>query len=110
MTEPMASLPVQNQFVGRSNAPAIGSAQRRRHRAGPVTLCWRCRPSQPGQNLHSSDIAICPVAALRDDPPDEVLILPWNIAEEVKTQLADLTERGVRFVTAVPELRVHHKG
>jgi len=32
------------------------------------------------------------------------LILPWNIAEEVKTQLAqDLPN--TQFVTAVPELR-----
>jgi hypothetical protein len=43
---------------------------------------------------------------LRDDPPDEILILPWNIAEEVKAQLADVAERGVRFVTAVPRLEI----
>jgi hypothetical protein len=35
-----------------------------------------------------------------------VLILPWNIAVEVKAQLADLTEQGVRLVTAVPELSI----
>jgi hypothetical protein len=47
---------------------------------------------------------------LPDEPPDEVLILPWNIAEEVRAQLADLIERGTRFVTAVPELRVCQQG
>jgi len=41
---------------------------------------------------------------VRDDPPDEVLILPWNIADEVKAQLADLAEQGVRFTAAVPTL------
>ena len=61
--------------------------------------------AKQGKYLPGSHIPIRPPAALRDDPPDEVLILPWNIADEVKVQLADLAERGVRFVTAVPELR-----
>jgi hypothetical protein len=34
-----------------------------------------------------------------------VVILPWNIAREVQTQLADLVRSGPRLVTAVPELR-----
>jgi hypothetical protein len=34
------------------------------------------------------------------------MILPWNIAEEVKGQLADLGEGGVQFVIAVPELNL----
>ncbi len=37
--------------------------------------------------------------------PDAVLILPWNIAEEVINQHAYIREWGGRFVTAVPELR-----
>jgi len=44
---------------------------------------------------------------LRDHPPDEVLILPWNLREEVMAQLADLRERGTRFITAIPELSVY---
>jgi SAM-dependent methyltransferase len=37
---------------------------------------------------------------------DYVLILPWNIAPEVVKQNAALKTKGVRFVTAVPELVV----
>ena len=33
-----------------------------------------------------------------------MVILPWNIAHEVRTQLTDLVDSGARFVTAVPEL------
>jgi hypothetical protein len=44
--------------------------------------------------------------ALRDDPPDEVLILPWNIADAVKAQLAELGAQGTRFLTAVPSLEI----
>jgi hypothetical protein len=39
-------------------------------------------------------------------PVDCVLILPWNIAPEVVQQNAALKTKGVRFVTAVPELEV----
>lgn len=62
--------------------------------------------SKQGKFMPGSHIPIRPPAALRDNPPDFVLILPWNIATEVRTELADLADGGVRFVTAVPELRV----
>jgi len=74
----------------------------------PDLLPYVCdaAPAKQGKYLRGSHIPIRPPAALRDDPPDEVLILPWNIADEVKAQLADLAERGVQFAIAVPELRV----
>jgi hypothetical protein len=43
---------------------------------------------------------------LMREVPDYVLILPWNIAEEVRQQNAELTEHGTRFITAVPRLEV----
>lgn len=63
-------------------------------------------PAKQGKYLPGSHTPIRAPETLRAEPLDEVLILPWNIAEEVKAQLADLTEQGVRFVTAVPELSV----
>jgi hypothetical protein len=55
--------------------------------------------------MPGSHIPILPPEVLRDQRPDDVLILPWNIADEVKAQLADLAKQGTRFVAAVPELR-----
>lgn len=74
----------------------------------PDLLPYVCdaAPAKQGQYLPGSHIPIRPPAALRDEPLDEVLILPWNIAEEAKAQLSDLAEQGVRFVTAVPKLSV----
>jgi hypothetical protein len=60
--------------------------------------------SKQGKFMPGSHIPIRSPEALREDPPDDVVILPWNIAQEVQTELADLAHRGVRFVTAVPEL------
>jgi hypothetical protein len=35
---------------------------------------------------------------LHAKPPTEILILPWNIATEIKAQFADLAEKGTNFV------------
>lgn len=74
----------------------------------PDLLPYVCdaAPAKQGKYLPGSHIPIRPPAALRENPPDEVLILPWNIADEVKAQLDDLAGRRVRFVTAVPKLKV----
>jgi SAM-dependent methyltransferase len=60
--------------------------------------------SKQGKFLPGSHIPIYSPEALRENPPDYVVILPWNIANEVQSQLIDLVPRGVRFVTAVPKL------
>lgn len=62
--------------------------------------------AKQGKFMPGSHIPILPPAALKQDPPDYVLILPWNIAAEIRQQNADLTERGARFVTAIPRLEV----
>jgi len=68
-------------------------------------VCDRA-PAKQGKFMPGSHIPILPPQHLVDAPPDYLLILPWNIAEEVQRQNSALTTQGVRFVTAVPELRV----
>lgn len=62
--------------------------------------------SKQGKFMPGSHIPIRSPDALRESPPDYVLILPWNIAQEVRAQLADLADQGTHFVTAVPKLQV----
>jgi SAM-dependent methyltransferase len=62
--------------------------------------------AKQGKFMPGSHIPILPPYALMQDPPDYVLILPWNIAAEVMQQNAELSARGTRFVTAVPKLEV----
>ncbi|OBH67939.1 SAM-dependent methyltransferase [Mycobacterium mantenii] len=62
--------------------------------------------SKQGKFMPGSHIPIYSPETLRENRPDDVVILPWNIAQEVRTQLADLAHSGTRFVTAVPELSV----
>ena len=66
-------------------------------------VCDAAKAKQ-GKFMPGSRIPILPPAALLDQPLDYLLILPWNIATEVKQQNARLRELGTKFVTAVPEL------
>lgn len=74
----------------------------------PDLLSFVCdaAPAKQGKFLPGSRIPVVTPDALNETPPDYVLILPWNIAEEVKAQLSPLRDAGTRFVTAVPGLRV----
>ena len=74
----------------------------------PDLLPYVCdaAPAKQGKFLPGSHIPIWAPETLRESPPDFVLILPWNIASEVRGQLADLADGGARFVTAVPELQI----
>jgi hypothetical protein len=62
--------------------------------------------AKQGRFMPGSHIPILPPAVLSERQPDYLLILPWNIADEVRHQNARLTERGVRTVTAVPQLEI----
>ncbi len=74
----------------------------------PDLLPYVCdsAPSKQGKFLPGSHIPILPPAVLREVIPDIVLILPWNIADEVKQQNISLAELGTKFVTAVPKLEM----
>lgn len=61
-------------------------------------------PSKQGKFMPGSHIPILSPLELAKRKPDWVIILPWNIAEEVVKQQA-LTWGG-RFVIAVPELKI----
>jgi SAM-dependent methyltransferase len=71
-------------------------------------LPWVCdaAPSKQGRFLPGSRIPILPPSALRQRRPDVVLVLPWNIVEEIVAQQAAVREWGGTFMVAVPTLRV----
>ena len=62
--------------------------------------------AKQGKYMPGSHIPILPPSALAKSTADYVLILPWNIAPEVRLQNAALVERGAKFVTAVPTLEI----
>ncbi|MGV3550814.1 methyltransferase domain-containing protein [Rhizobium sp.] len=62
-------------------------------------------PAKQGQFLPGSRIPVVDEDKLRSERPDRVVILPWNIETEIRTQLSYITGWGGKFVTAVPSLR-----
>jgi hypothetical protein len=63
-------------------------------------------PSKQGKFLPGSHISIVEPAALSHFHPDYVLVLPWNIVDEVMVQLSRFRDSGIQFVTAVPRLKI----
>ncbi len=63
-------------------------------------------PSKQSKYLPGSHIPIFEPVVLQQNPPDYLLILPWNIADEVKQQNAHMAAQGTKFLTVVPELRL----
>lgn len=71
-----------------------------------VTAVADRSPHKQGKYLPGSRIPIISPERLLDMQPNFVLILPWNIREEVMRQLAPIRQWGGQFVTAVPALKV----
>ncbi len=63
-------------------------------------------PHKQGRFLPGSRIPVVAETRIRETRPDFVLILPWNLREEIATQLGYIQEWGGRCVVAIPELRV----
>jgi hypothetical protein len=62
-------------------------------------------PHKQGHLLPGSHVPIRPVEALRETRPDVVVILPWNLRDEIAEQHAYIREWGGRFAARAPELR-----
>lgn len=63
-------------------------------------------PFKQGRFLPGSRIPVHPVAKIDEARPDYVLILPWNLKEEIMEQMAHIREWGGEFVVPIPEARV----
>jgi len=63
--------------------------------------------AKQGKYMPGSHIPILPPAALSKSKIDYLIILPWNIADEVREQNTELEEDGVKFVTAIPYLKIN---
>jgi SAM-dependent methyltransferase len=64
-------------------------------------------PYKQGKFLPGTHIPIREPDALRDARPDYVLILPWNLKDEIMSQLGSIREWGGRFIIPIPEPRIH---
>jgi SAM-dependent methyltransferase len=63
-------------------------------------------PLKQGKLLPGTHIPIEPPERIRETRPDVVLVLPWNIRDEVAKQLAFVKEWGGELVVPIPEIEV----
>ncbi|NDJ23791.1 methyltransferase domain-containing protein [Nostoc sp. B(2019)] len=64
-------------------------------------------PYKQGLFLPGTHIPIFHPDTIRETKPDYVLILPWNLKEEIMEQMAFISEWGGQFVVPIPEVQVY---
>ncbi len=63
-------------------------------------------PLKQGHYTPGTHIPIFPPEKIRETKPDYVLILPWNLKDEISSQHAYIAEWGGRFVVPIPRVEV----
>ncbi|MCK4601199.1 MAG: SAM-dependent methyltransferase, partial [Phycisphaerae bacterium] len=63
-------------------------------------------PHKQGHFLPGTRIPIYAPEKIRETKPDYVLILPWNLKDEIASQMAHIREWGGRFVVPIPKVEV----
>jgi SAM-dependent methyltransferase len=97
-----------HEKVAAYGAPAKGNTLLNYCGVGPELLPYTVdrSPHKQGQYLPGTRIPIRAPEAIFADQPDYVLILPWNLKEEITEQMSRVRDWGGRFVVAVPSLQV----
>jgi SAM-dependent methyltransferase len=71
-----------------------------------VSMVADRNPHKQGKLLPGTHIPVVSFERLMEARPDYVLILPWNLQDEIRRQLHGIAAWGGRFVTPVPLARV----
>ncbi len=63
-------------------------------------------PHKHGKFLPGTHIPIFPPSRIEEARPDYILVLPWNLKDEIMRQLAHVRTWGGRFIIPIPEAMV----
>ena len=74
--------------------------------SGQIAYVVDRSPAKQGRYLPGSHIPVLPPETLAETRPDYVLILPWNLRDEVMASMAEVRSWGGKFAVAVPEMAV----
>ncbi len=95
------------QVVG-YGAPAKGNTLLNFCGVGPDAIRYTVdrNPHKQGQFLPGTHIPVHSPDKIAETRPDFVVILPWNLQDEVVEQMAQIRDWGGRFVVPIPGLKV----
>lgn len=89
-------------------APAKGNTLLNYVGAGPEFVAFTVdrSPYKQGLYLPGTHIPILAPEAILEAKPDYVLILPWNLKDEIMAQMAEVRSWGGRFVVPIPTVQI----
>jgi ubiquinone/menaquinone biosynthesis C-methylase UbiE len=64
-------------------------------------------PAKEGKFMPGSRIPIVNESFLKEEKPDYIVILPWNLKAEISEQLSYSRNWGAKFVVAIPKLMIN---
>lgn len=71
-----------------------------------ISFVVDANPHKQNKFLPASHIPVVNEAHLKEAKPDFVIILPWNLKDEITQQLAYIKEWGGKFVVPIPSLQI----
>ena len=63
-------------------------------------------PHKQNKYLPASHILVKDLNSIKEYKPDYVIILPWNLKNEISEQLSYIRDWGGQFVTFIPEITI----
>ncbi len=104
----LAELKQDGARIAAYGAAAKGSTLLNTFGLGSETLDFVADASPHKQGLHmpGNGLPIRPPAALVEEMPGYVLLLAWNLVDEIARQQREYRERGGRFIVPIPDPKV----
>jgi SAM-dependent methyltransferase len=104
----LSSLKAEGHRIAAYGAAAKGAVLLNAFGIGPAELDFVAdrNPYKQGRVMPGVHVPIVGPERLLEDMPDYVLLLAWNLEQEVLAQEADYCTRGGRFIVPIPKPRV----
>ena len=104
----LEGLKKEGKTVAAYSAPAKGNILLNYFGIGSNYLSFITDRSKPKQGLYTpgTHLLVYPVEKIYEAKPDYLLVLCWNIAEEVMEQLKDYHDAGGKFIVPVPKIKI----
>jgi len=98
----------ERKTIAAYSAPAKGNVLLNYFGIGEQYLDFIVDKSKAKQGLYTpgTHLLVYPPEKIRQEKPDYLLVLCWNIADEIREQLKDYHAAGGKFIIPIPEIKI----